>query len=410
MKLLRFCAATLISSLAFACGSSSDDGGSNNQNIDPNDDPMATGGSGGEVGGGGGEGGAPPVDLECDPDGDIPCIEGIAEPCANYDTGYDGDEFCRAEPDPSIGMQTHVGPDDYDNPDEVEPYLIYAGEETNWAEEVQSKNTEIVYTRGYRSYMRPGSHHFIMFGSERASTGGGIIENGSGTESAVGIGGRFLGGATRAIQNIDTKGTYPEDTGIGTEVAPGQWVAMNLHFINTTDHALLQEIWVNFILIDEAEVTQYVKPITWYGGLAMNVAPGEHVVLQNAPGTCTTPSDLRIGLMTAHAHASTLRVTTRMNQDTILFEDYDWHEPTEWRYRRDVTNPVPDAATATSGGLSGLVNATPADSFTWECEVQNETAGFLQFGNQVYTGEMCNVFGYFITPDRNAGNWACAFF
>jgi hypothetical protein len=257
--------------------------------------------------------------------------------------------------------------------------------------------------------MRPGSHHFIMFGTDRG-TPNGPMRNGSGAESAVGIEGRFLGGATKAIQNIDTKGEYPEDQGIGSHMPANSFVAMNLHFVNTTDHALLQEIWVNFIYIPEEEVTQYVKPITWYGGLAMNIPPNTHTVLTNGSASCTAPADLRVGMMTAHAHASTLRVTTVMNDSTLLFEDYDWAEPTEWRFNRSVDNPTPDADLLRSGAYSGLLQASANDRFTWECEVQNNGNTNLTFSNKVYDGEMCNVFGFYITDDQSALPWACAFF
>lgn len=363
----------------------------------------------------GNEMGKKPVDepdpSECDPNAEIPCVEGIAEPCENYDTGFRGDEFCRAEPDPALGMQLHVGPEDYDDPEQTEPYMLAPGAETNWYEPKVGKNTETVFTRGYRSYMRPGSHHFIMYGTNDAVTEGqGPQGGGEGIESAMGaVGGTFLGGATKPIQNIDTMGPNPEDQGIGSEIAPNRGIYVNLHFVNTTEDPILQEIWVNFIYIDEAEVTKYVKPVTWYGGLGMNIPPGEHVVLENAPGSCTAPDEFRIGMLTAHAHASTSRVTTLQNGE-LLFEDYDWAEPTEWRYRADVDNPTPDLDAGISGGASGLVYAKPGDDFIWQCEVQNKGTTNITFSNRVYDGEMCNVFGYYFTDNRNAGPWMCAFF
>jgi hypothetical protein len=388
MKFLHFSAVTVIGSLAVACGGADAAG-------DKTQDQTA---------------GDPTGETECDPEAEIPCFEGLAEPCPGIESGFPGDEYCRAAPDPALGMQVHVGPKDYDDPEQIAQYVIAAGDETNWAEEVQFPNPTPVYTRGYRSYMRPGSHHFIMFGNNQRTTEGGPVQSGTGAESAVGVGGRFLGGATKAIQNIDTQGEFPEDQGIGSEVPANSFVAMNLHFVNATPGPLLQEIWVNFIYIDEADVTQYVKPITWYGGLGMNIPPGTHTVLANNPGSCTTAEDLRIGMMTAHAHASTLRVTTWMNGSTLLFEDYDWAEPTEWRFNRSVDNPAPNPQTMQSGGHSGLVYASPGDSFVWECEVRNERSVNLTFSNRVYDGEMCNVFGFYITDNRTAAPWTCAFF
>src|SRR5262245_4451033 len=54
------------------------------------------------------------------PDTDNPC--GIS-------TDYPGDELCLVPPDPSEGIQFHVGPADYDDPVAVEPYLLAPGGE-----------------------------------------------------------------------------------------------------------------------------------------------------------------------------------------------------------------------------------------------------------------------------------------
>jgi hypothetical protein len=371
-------------------------------------DPVANGAGGA----GGGSGG--PADT-CDPKAAIPCFKGLAEPCKNFHTKFDGDEYCLEPPDPSVGMQMHVGPTDYDDPVQTDKYVMPPGAEPNWYENVTLSNTTTKYTRGYHSSMRPGSHHFIMYAIPTPANGPtGPVQTGGGVESASGVGGRFLAGATRATQDIDTNGTFPEDQGIGSEMPPLQTVSANLHYINQTDHPLLQELWMNFIFIDEALVTQFVKPITWYGGLAMNIKPGTHVTLHNNPTSCKAPADIRVAMMTAHAHASTLRVTTNMipaagGGPTQLFSDYNWHEPTGWRFDRAATNPTVDAVAGTSGAISGILQVKKGDQFGWECEIQNNQPGNLTFGNHLLTGEMCNVFGFYYTKDRAATPWTCAF-
>jgi hypothetical protein len=114
-------------------------------------------------------------------------------------------------------------------------------------------------------------------------------------------------------------------------------------------------------------------------------------------------------MLIGHVHASTVRITTTMNNSEQLFEDYNWKEPTEWRYRRDVENPVADEAAKKGGAYNGLLQVTTADTFQWQCEVQNNSDVTLHFGNHVYTAEMCNVFGYYFSPNRDAPNWNCYF-
>jgi hypothetical protein len=352
------------------------------------------------------------ADATCDPTADIPCFKGLAEPCRGLNSGFEGDEYCLAPPDENLGYQVRTGPTDYDDPSETDKYIMQPGEETNWAEITRMPNDATVYTRGYHSSMRPGSHHFIMYGIENTSlpTDTGQQQNGDGAESAVGaVGGTFLAGATKQIQNVDTQGPNPEDQGIGSEVPPHRPVAMNLHFINTGETPLLQEIWVNFIYIDESEVTQFVKPIEWLGGLSMSIPPQAHTTLKSPAASCKPPADVRVGMLIGHVHASTVRITSTMNGSEQLFEDYNWHEPTDWRYRRDVENPAADTAAKKGGAFSGLLEVTKADTFQWECEVQNNSDVTLHFGNHVYTAEMCNVFGYYFSPNRDAPNWNCYF-
>jgi hypothetical protein len=356
-------------------------------------------------------------DDTCVPTAEEPCIDGIAEPCPGIDSGFDGDEFCLAAPDPNTGYQLHVGPSDYTNPDEIAKYVAEPGVETNWAETKAAPNDAMVYWDGYYSSMRPGSHHFILFALDQgtaAPTTSGPSTNGDGTEAAVGaVGGTFIAGATRTLQNALTYSG--EDEGVATETYPHQNLAMNLHFINTADHPLLQEIWVNFHVIPEADVRAWKRAITWYGGLAMNIPPQTSYTLESGE-TCPAPANatnLRIQGVTGHVHANTLEYSASMHRDgqtTLLFQDFDWHEPREWRFASDIDNGVSDPTNKTAGAYSGPLAVQPTDVFSWECEGFNQANVNLTFSNKVYDGEMCNVFGFYRTDTREAGPWLCAFF
>lgn len=354
---------------------------------------------------------------ECDPQGAVPCFEDVAEPCEGVQSGYDGDELCRAAPDPSVGFQIHVGPSDYSNPDDVAKYLAEPGDETNWAETVVTPNDEMAYWDGYYSYMRPGSHHFILFGMPPGSAPAeqnGPVENGGGAESAVGaVGGQFLAGATVTVQ--DAMPYDEESQGAVTEVPPHSVYAVNLHFINNVDHALIQEIWVNFHELTEDRIRHWKRPITWYGGVAMNIPPGTNYDLDSTGTACPPPanaSNIRVQGVTGHVHANTLEYSASLHRDgrdTLLFQDFDWHEPREFRYNSSTDNGTPDATTKRPGGYSGVLNVSPTDQFTWECQGVNKSNVNLTFSNKVFEGEMCNVFGFYQTDTKEAGAWMCAF-
>jgi hypothetical protein len=367
---------------------------------------------------GAGADGQQPGDA-CSPTGDVPCIAGLAEPCKDIHSGYDGDEFCRAAPDPSQGYQIHVGPTDYSDPSDVAKYLAAPGVETNWAEVVPTPNDATVFWDGYWSYMRPGSHHFILFGMPAGSAPpaqmGPTSMNGGGAESAVGAaGGEFLAGATVPVQ--DAMPHDPADMGSVSEMPPHANYAVNLHFINLQDHPLIQEIWVNFHVIPETDVQHWHKAITWYGGLGMNVPPSTSYQLTTGGATCAPPANaanMRVQGVTGHVHANTLEYSASMERDgatTLLFQDFDWHEPAEFRYNAHTDNGAPDPTTKSRGGYSGELQVQPTDRFSWECTGFNKSNVNLTFSNKVYDGEMCNVFGFYQTDTKEAGPWSCVFF
>ena len=87
-----------------------------------------------------------------------------------------------------------------------------------------------------------------------------------------------------------------------------------------------------------------------------------------------------------------------------IYEDYDWQEPTELSYNSVVTNPVADPVRREAGGSSGILNFEIGDTLEWECEIDNTSDEVLRFRNEVFTGEMCNVFGSSVAP---ATFWSC---
>ena len=58
--------------------------------------------------------------------------------------------------------------------------------------------------------------------------------------------------------------------------------------------------------------------------------------------------------------------------------------------------PSDEPSTQAGGAYSGIVHMQPGDTIDWECDVTNDNVpGGLKFGNSVYTGEMCNMFGLY---------------
>ncbi len=357
----------------------------------------------------------------CDPNGAIPCYAGKTEPCDNFNPGFPGDDLCMKPPD--NGFQLHVGPKDYTDPEEIAKWTLPAGgfpgqgPDVNFCYYMKSPNPTDIYTSEYYSHMRPGSHHYIMFGL----AGGTDLPDSTGPDSCasrdaeVAGGANFLSGATREVQDAAMFGDAPEDQGLGSPMPAHEQLNMNLHFVNIGNDPVLMEMWVNLIERPASEVTDIVKAVEWYGGLTMAIAPGVHTVLQSPTTGCNPPlQSSRLLGVTAHMHANTTRVSMYWQQAgaasrSLVFDDFDWSEPTVFRYNSVIKNPLPDPTTSKAGSpISGIFMTNPADQFSWECEVDNKTDVTLNFSDKAYTGEMCNVFGMYSSPVAT-NPWQCYF-
>jgi hypothetical protein len=360
----------------------------------------------------------------CNPnDPDIPCVVGKTEPCDNFHTSFPGGDNLCMKP-PVNGYQLHVGPANYDDPVEIEKWTLPAGgipggggPDYNWCYYMKTPNDHDIYTNGYVAHMRPGSHHYIMFGLGAGadvpdSTGPSSCAN---RNAQIGGGANFLSGATRQVQTATMFGDAPEDVGLGSPMAAHEQLNMNLHFVNITDKPVLQELWVNMFEKAADEVTDVVKAMEWLGGLSMNIKPHTQQTLQSPASSCAAPlSDTRLLGVTAHMHANTVRVSMYHQAPgaaakELIFDDFNWEEPTVWRFNNTIKNDLPDRAASKSGSpKNGVFMATPSDTFSWECEVNNTQDVALQFSDKAYSGEMCNVFGMYSSPAATKP-WNCYF-
>ncbi len=368
---------------------------------------------------------APAASSTCDPnDPKIPCFKDKAEPCGDgYKTDFPGDELCLKPPTDGLGFQLHVGPDDYTDPDVVNNWILPPGgfpgqgPDTNWCYYMKTPNDQPIFTAEYYAHMRPGSHHYIMFGVKGDVADSTGPDSCAARNSQIAGGANFLSGATREVQNAAMFGDAAEDKGLGSPIDAHAQLNMNLHFVNIGDQPVLEEIWVNMIEKPADEVTNIVKAIEWLGGLTMAIPPHQNQTLQSPADACTSPADIdsvRILGVTAHMHANTVRVSMfhqapGATDKELVFDDFSWSEPTVWLFNSKVTNPMPDRTASKSGApISGIFNVTPQDKLSWECQVENKTDSTLNFSDKAYTGEMCNVFGMYASP-KATHPWSCFF-
>lgn len=302
------------------------------------------------------------------------------------DSGYAGDEFCVLPPPPDKGFQIHYGPSNYDDPDEVAKYLINAGDETNEFLPATAGNTEDVYFYGRQYRMRPGSHHLIV--SQAGGGGGGSI---------IGMG-RRLGGTQNPAKDNPAQGTPPENVGVGVPLEANAPLSLSLHYFNSTDHALLKEIWVNFWYIDADKVTQEAKEIfIWAQG-----APLDPGMKESVTGTWPITDTGRVLTMYGHRHSNNVRFSAYRNRGgerELVYDDYSWEDPTVFEFNSETLNPAPTAASGTPGGHTGILDLQVGDVLEWQCDIENKRSVQISFGeNEAATSEMCILVGDAVGP------------
>jgi hypothetical protein len=333
-------------------------------------------------------------------------------PCAIH-TGYSGDEQCILPPDPSQGFQFHYGPSNYDDPKEVAKFLLMPGEEVTDCVFFVSPNATDVYFNAYHSRLRPGSHHMLLYLQNNTVPEGGPSACNQGLS-------RNLFGATTPTMDAAGLSNAPENDGLAVKIAPHQQVAMQMHVINVGSTPILREGWANVMYVDKSRVKVLGDPIFFTGGISMSIPVGQTVLNH---GTATVPSnaapDFRLVMAIPHVHAHTTRVTAYATiggvKQKILEQYGQLHVLTETKltyFDSKTQNLAPDPATQTPGAYSGDLYMKPGDTIDWECEQTNDGIGAngvtfttpLQFTEQAYTGEMCNLFGMYAPTTGSVWN------
>src|ERR1051325_849741 len=78
-------------------------------------------------------------------------------------TKFPGDELCIAPPPADQGFQVHIGPTDYDDPEQLADFVLEPGVERTDNYYLKSANADDIYYYRRQYRMRPGSHHMILY-------------------------------------------------------------------------------------------------------------------------------------------------------------------------------------------------------------------------------------------------------
>jgi hypothetical protein len=307
------------------------------------------------------------------------------DPC-NLKSGYPGDEYCLLPPPEGKGIQIHFGPNSYTDPTELQKYLIKPGQEFNQYAIVNIPTTEDKWFSYMKMSMRPGSHHLIN-----------TLVKGHPAEGFLGTGAGCTGemlGSFPGTQNLITESPpqgipAPENEGLGRSLPGNASICQNYHRYNTTEADAISEIWYNIWFVDEKDITQKTS------GVMVNAGPWTPIAAHSKQ-TLTTQTmvsgDARIISLFGHRHAATERFQAWVN-DKEVYDSWDWVEARLFNYDSITMNPPIDPVNKVDGATSGILSVKRGDTVKIQCDVNNTTDTALRFANELYTGEMCILFG-----------------
>jgi hypothetical protein len=330
---------------------------------------------------------------------------GTPVPGCPTNTGYAGDSMCLPKPPASQGFQLVYGPADYKSTDDVAPFVLQPGQETNDCYYEKTPNTSDVYVGGFQFYMRPGSHH--MCASVKTT---GAKPDGFHTCQIDDVCPGNLGGSQTPKVDL-LNDPAPENQGLTRKVPANAQAVINFHVINATAVPILREAWLNYFYMDPSQVRGILGNLFLAGGYAYRLPPGTHQTYQYA---CSPDRPVRVLGIAGHMHAHTERLSVwhvdASGQPTLIYENFDWQDPLDLRLDSAHTNAPSDRAARKAGGVSGRMEVVPGETIQWECDVNNTSNTLLTFRNEVYTGEMCAVAGVVAPIDdpMNPYDFTCA--
>jgi hypothetical protein len=315
--------------------------------------------------------------------------QGNSNPCGIH-TSFAGDELCIPAPAENVGMQMHVGPPSYDNPDSE--WIMQPGEEKTQCYHMYSPNTEDIFYFKQQYRMRTGSHHMIIMTSSDTTSPEGWGPCKAALTSAI-------GGTQRIVEDYPPGGKVaPEDEGLAKQVAAHTPFDVQLHFYNSSTKPTLREVWVNLLYVDKASVKTNLGML---GGFAPVQVPPH--TSATAGGVCNSAdafpaNDIRVVSLFGHAHTHNKRFAVYHQfadgtPDELVYDSYEGAEAPQYVYSTAVENPAMDPEGKQTGATSGDLVLHAGEALKFQCDIVNDLNITLTGQNEVFTAEMCNLFG-----------------
>lgn len=317
----------------------------------------------------------------------------------NLNTGFPDDHACIAPPKPGEGFQIHVGPKNYDDPEEIAKFVIKPGEEKTECYTLRLDNEQELIYQTHTLSGRAGTHHIINSGwtgelpTDMFTVGCGAAANPLDANAPMQTG--LLPGASKAY--MQRRPVAPEYADVARRIPAKALMTSDMHYYNFTDKDILREYWINVYFPPEGtEIKRFSEDIVAFGGLGWNlepIQPGTDMVYKYE---CPIVGNGFITNLLGHYHMHGKRfgVSIKRANGTSekVFEMYDPADPAVFDYNSITTNPT--FSDVAPGATSGILPVSDGDLLQWECHIINDSNVALGYTNEVQTGEMCNTWGY----------------
>lgn len=314
--------------------------------------------------------------------GESPSFSSPSSNSCGLSTEYSGDEACISSAD------IHFGPTDYDDPAEIERFLVEPGSDGLFVEEVKIPSERFV--GGYVAGVRSAIHHLNLVLRTEGTPNFSFRKS----EQLPGIGFSSINKSGAPVSFSEE----PDFPGAAIEIpANARSFAFDIHTVNTTDHPELVEGWVDLEFLEVP--TTKLAFFRFSGGLSMVVPPKTTATVRTGGGeTCLTPSTLSIVSVSGHQHRHGRGIRLAILSDPrVVYSETDYQHPHRAVFTSAHENPEEDR----SGKLT-LGYRTP---MSWECDIENTLATEIKYGSNIATAEMCALSGFFTSDDPKP--WSC---
>ena len=282
-------------------------------------------------------------------------------------TGFPGDDACvPASPEEVL---LHYGPSDYSDPTQIAAFTIEPSEENLKSFVIVSPVDVDINVVGYRVSERPGLHHLDVY-----TTSAPLIP----VPATTSIGFAQYLFTAQTLREAQTFGDgAPEYDGAALLLpATTKHFSFLAHSINTSNVPELSESWITLETVSVPRVR--LSSLAWLGGVGMAIPPHTTQLVASME---TVPHAMTIVGLRGHTHAHTTVETVTAGGEEV-YRNAEWDSP-PWQWFTSETKP--------------LVLKSGA-AFDWSCNIENTLTTTIKYGNQVYTGEMCNIVGLIVGP------------